>query len=1009
MISKVGESVITSTLRSFVDEQPNRTAVIDESTSLTYAQLSNECNILAAALLAKDIGPGDVIAVEGPRSWQRIVATVTLLNLGAIALPIDETQIPNDRHKILAKTGCRWILKCGQAPQIHLVASPALTDLPANWKATPTSSGYLITTSGTSGTPKIVHVGQEALSNYLNNLREFLKVNRTDRMLHGNSPIFDVSFEEMLLPLISGATCIVDRKGYRNDPRSLFYTAERLQLSILSMPTAYWATAIATNSIAYMPSCIRAIVVGGELLPDKHLQGWFRDAKEYVQLVNAYGPTEAAISVTLHKVGPSSVGRELGRPITGVQISIRNSALESMPPDASGEICLSGLCLSGGYVDDAKETRTKFVIPPEETDMVYRTGDKGQLTVDGNLIFEGRLDRQRKVNGGYRIELQEVEEHIAAYPGVDLVVCDTVHDFNPYEELVAWVQTQDKLAPEAIRQFLLERLLPYKIPVRIYITPRLSLNSSGKLTGAKNSGSEEPVQDYRFGNNTDVSNVGLDELDPATRAWQFTLGEQSASTTGNFFEEGGSSLQAVLMLARIADETGFSIPIWDFYSQPTIKWLQSEITIRVLARKGKGTKRNSPTCAPCGPNQAFRVGRLLDGDDSTYVIGQIIRFPYLLDAERLQAAWFDVVEHHDALRLSFHRTRGKIHARISLIADQESFSFARVADLEQETASRTSLICTRRIDVRKPSLWHLDHLQDDSRSTLILTAEHVVSDDISLNIVESDIATRYSGGSLDPKQSYIDSLLALDAYLRSPGLSKDMDYWVTTLSGHTRLELPLKAPDTLADPLCLNAKETYEHRLPPSIVATLRARSSSLGVSVFSMLAATTFISLRRFCRSQEIRIVVPISGRFRVEDFRTVGLMANRIIISDDQQAITISELSKEIHRQLESGMGHFNVPFVTLLNRLSKDSALVPSRSYVALNVLEDQLWPSVWNSQQEITRTPLESVSDTSTSPIFFTYRVQGDGLIVSLNSGNSSLGEGWFKTALMYAVHLLMSQI
>jgi non-ribosomal peptide synthetase component F len=166
---------------------------------------------------------------------------------------------------------------------------------------------------------------------------------------------------------------------------------------------------------------VRLAAAGGEALPPETVAAWHA-APGDAPLVNAYGPTEAVVTATLHRTTDGRCGAArvpIGRPIEGRTAHVLDARMRPASRSASpGELYVGGPVLARGYLGRPGLTAERFVPDPFSTlpgARLYRTGDRARWTDGGVLDFLGRVDAQVKVRG-YRVEPGEIEAALRAHP-----------------------------------------------------------------------------------------------------------------------------------------------------------------------------------------------------------------------------------------------------------------------------------------------------------------------------------------------------------------------------------------------------------------------------------------------------------------------------------------------------------------------------------------------------------------------------------------------------------------
>src|SRR5690606_2828201 len=166
------------------------------------------------------------------------------------------------------------------------------------------------------------------------------------------------------------------------------------------------------------------------------------------------GPTEASIDVSFYKVSHNSVSIPIGKPIDNIQMYVLDSDDVPQPIGVKGEICISGIGLSQGYLNMPSLTSEKFVTNPyssgEKDKFLYKTGDIGYWSEDGNLIYLSRKDNQVKIRG-FRIELEEIENVFRSINGIkDVVVSAPL--FKEENTLIVYLKKDHLLKTKFLKQ-----------------------------------------------------------------------------------------------------------------------------------------------------------------------------------------------------------------------------------------------------------------------------------------------------------------------------------------------------------------------------------------------------------------------------------------------------------------------------------------------------------------------------------------------------------------------------
>jgi amino acid adenylation domain-containing protein len=443
-----------------VAKAPTARAVLSEQGALTYRELDERSDSLAASIVG-----ADRVAIVMDRSPDLVVAVLAVVKAGAAFVPIDPS-LPEERiDYVLRDSGATVVLRDANAPSGPRPAVPVRQDDPA----------YVIYTSGSTGEPKGVVVEHGALANLLAATQRAYPLGPDDVFLHKTSISFDVAVWELFGWLTGGGALALLPPGAERDPDAIIDAVDRYGVTVMDLvPQMLGAVAdvIVARGAADRMRTLRLVSSGSDELSPDHVRR-FRRALGAVRLVNFYGPTEATVQVTHHEVTGSPDRVPIGKPLDNVRLHVVDRRLRPQPVGVAGELCVAGDCLARGYLGRPELTAERFVQAPAlGEERVYRTGDLCRRLDDGSLEFLGRIDQQVKVRG-YRVEPGEIEHRLRACPGVtDAVVVASG------ESLVAYVTGT---APADILRRLGAVLPAYMVPAAVHRLPSFPVTAGGKI------------------------------------------------------------------------------------------------------------------------------------------------------------------------------------------------------------------------------------------------------------------------------------------------------------------------------------------------------------------------------------------------------------------------------------------------------------------------------------------------------------------------------------------------
>lgn len=338
--------------------------------------------------------------------------------------------------------------------------------------------------------------------------------------------------------------------------------------------------------------------MSGEHIKPRQLKNWFRVFGERIQLVNLYGPTETTMIKTCYFIRPQDAEAEripAGKPIKGAQVIIFDENMTACGKEIAGEIYIRTPYSTLGYCNDPESTNQRFRVNPftgDAGDILYKTGDSGRISADGNLQLLGRLDRQVKVRG-IRVEPEEIENHLLRFNGViDAVVAPisfSVGAEDDGDSLCAYFVSGEELDISELRKFLAAQLPGYMTPSYFMQLERIPLTRNRKIDYRvlPLPSPEELTARQRI--------APFDEIEKElARLWAevLNLDENAMGIDDDFFHLGGHSLKGAALVSRIHNLTHVQVPLAEIFKNPTIRQLARYIRAQGHAGRSLETPVN---------------------------------------------------------------------------------------------------------------------------------------------------------------------------------------------------------------------------------------------------------------------------------------------------------------------------------------------------------------------------------------------------------------------------------
>ncbi|MFE3496714.1 amino acid adenylation domain-containing protein [Streptomyces sp. NPDC059175] len=556
------------------ERTPHALAVTDGDTTLTYAQLVGAARALACRLHAHGVRRGDAVGLLMPRCARTIVTQLALWWAGAVCVPLDPAH-PGPRTEAMAgDAGVVLIVGDAKLLESAALTGPALPltedlptagahepdDLPAAELA-PAATAFIMFTSGSTGRPKGVAVPHRAIAELVTD-PDYLTLTPRDRLLFHSPMTFDASTFEVWAALANGAAvvvCTVPRPSFEDLARHV----ERHGVTVAFLTTALFHQLAVRRSRVF--SVLRTVVVGGEALAAQRAREVLR-AFPWLELVNAYGPTEATTFATAHRVAESDCEGQvpIGRPIAGATVHVLDASGSPVADGERGELWIGGSRLAHGYAGQPELTAERFTDRPGRG-RLYRTGDLVSVRPDGTLDFHGRTDDQVKVRG-FRIEPGEIEHALRELGDVDDAAV-TVHRPAPDDaRLVAFVVAAPGPVPRptTLRERLAAVLPAHLVPDDVTVVDHLPLTPSGKVDR------RALVQLVDTGGGT-ACEAPMTPLEQAVAdLWGRSLGTEVTRPDADFIALGGHSLLALVVTDDLREELGVELSLADFFAAPTV-------------------------------------------------------------------------------------------------------------------------------------------------------------------------------------------------------------------------------------------------------------------------------------------------------------------------------------------------------------------------------------------------------------------------------------------------------
>ena len=650
--------------------------------------------------------------------------------------------------------------------------------------------GYVMYTSGSTGRPKGVMVDRGGVTQLFAATTPWFKFDENDIWTLFHSFAFDFSVWEIWGPLLHGGRLVVVDAVTARSPRSFLRLLCQEAVTVLNQTPSAFGQLILEQTTQNDPGehSLRVVIFGGEKLEPRMLRHWIgRNGIDRTKLVNMYGITEATIHTTYRPLTSVDieVGNEspIGRSIPGRRVYLLDEQMQFVPEGVAGELYIGGSGVARGYLKQAELTAERFLDDPfsiEPGARMYKTGDLGRWTADGNIEYLGRNDEQVKVRG-YRIELGDVEAALRTHPRVRQAVVIARERAAGQKELIAYIVGDGTAALNALdlSRLVRSRLPEYMAPAAYVVLGALPLTPNGKVDRRA---LPEPDHNSRAGATFEAPATPIEEK--LATVWQELLRVDRVGRHDRFFDLGGHSLLIVRMIERLRQHD-LSVDISLMVNNPSLMELAGESALlsgtdwRVpenlvpqdcdaieprmltlldlkqdqidrIVEVTPGGAKNIKDIYPLTPLQeGILFHSLLSMHGDPYILPLLMVLESELKCQSLVNAIQMVVDSHDILRAAvlwdgLPRPVHVIHRRASLPIEQLDLDLGTDAIEQMKAAMAQDRL---RVDLRSAPLIRATIGIDRSseRTYVLLQFHHLIVDHIAARVLLRQVAAILSG------------------------------------------------------------------------------------------------------------------------------------------------------------------------------------------------------------------------------------------------------------------------
>ncbi len=579
----------------------SRTALEHIASRITYEDLLQRINLLSEYLNATGLKYKDRIAIYISPGYDLIVAILSVLKLGATYVPLDVgwpskriDYIINDaKVQVCLITSSSEIIDYKKCIDINSISPKEKRGPVGKSHIKQDDIAYIIYTSGTTGNPKGVPITHKNVLSLLKATDKIYDFSHKDIWTLFHSIAFDFSVWEVFGSLLHGACLVIVPEEVKRNPEEFYKLLSNKRVTILNQTPAIFKQLIdyeASLKNKNYKLSLRYICFGGEKLNFSVLELWIAaHGFNKPKLINMYGNTECTVHTTWYQITEKDMllpGKSIiGKPLDDMRVYILDKNRKLMPVNVTGELYVSGLGLTTGYLKKPEITKRVFLYEKNLTKQIlYKTGDRGRWLSNGVLEYLGRADEQIKIHG-YRMELGEILFNLKKIRGIKEVVLDVAELANNIgKKIIAYIQTTDDITSDQIRRELGQYIPAYMIPSEIILIDNVPVTVNGKFDFA----SLRSTREKRMQPNDEIQ-PGDSLTVKIKESIENILQLKNISIYDEFIKLGGDSISAIILISKLK-ELGFKADYKDIFYYQSAHALAKHINSKIIPGSGKHQK-----------------------------------------------------------------------------------------------------------------------------------------------------------------------------------------------------------------------------------------------------------------------------------------------------------------------------------------------------------------------------------------------------------------------------------
>ena len=955
-------------------------AAKDQSGVFTYAQLEAASNAVSDIVRAAE--DQNVCVLVGNRA-ERLAYVTGIIKAGRTYVPLGMNTPVKRNMEIVSNVKPGFILtdeenradaeliasKCGVPADKVLIRTMSELEK-ADCGFTPSgrtddSIAYIIHTSGSNGKPKGVLSPDLGLRNLCWCCRLYFDITPDDSTCAVHNCSFDASIIDMFPFMMAGAKIHFIPDEMKADIFTLNGYMIENGITIQELPTTLYHHFIDLEN-----PVLHTLIAGGEKM--------LKYRKKSYQIFNAYGPSEASVYSTIIKLDGEYDDIPIGRPIYNTKVLILREDGTIADIGEEGEICVTGVHLAKGYLNEPEQQAKAFVPSVLDPDKImYKTGDVGMWTEEGYILCSGRKDFQIK-HRGFRIELDEIRHHLMEMPEIaDCAVLYHKRETGGYIACFYVPADGGEIGRERLRSYSLEFLPEYMVPGKWLCVSEIPVTANHKIdrraleamldkersSAPAGAGAGENVTAGAAGGeaggaacdgNGGNSGSTAGSIESKVRSiWAEVLDvDPDFGTDETFNGLGGHSIMSLVMLKKIKEEFGVNISFIDFQKKNSfgdlLAMIRAEVEPAETCSFASDREHSFDDFPLTGMQQAYYFGRMDNmhlGTTPTHLYIEVDIKDF--DKAKFVRVLNRITEAHDALRL---RVSDEGTQRIvpQQIITEDMITFADASQLDEEGKQRTIVAARKAINsididyTDSPLARVTVVLTGDGSARVGLYLDGFVADGWSQDILLRDFDALWKDETqqlAEEKYLFRDYVNFVNSLKTGEAYEKARDFWMERLPELPGVpELPLKkAADDICDPSIKN----LDRYMGMDEWNAFEKKCKVHGITTSNAMMTVFGRVLARWSRQNRFVINIPMIKRFFEQaDFEDTFGICTDFIIFDMKYDRTLG-FGQEAHRNqehMEQLIGNSLFSGMDVIREMSKQRGTLGNATPVVFTSLVD-----------------------------------------------------------------------